>query len=404
MDCTITEKFGITWVKLKGRLDSLSSPQVQKQLDSLVLGGQRRLVADLQELVYISSAGVRLFIAVQKQLKKVDGEIILFGLSENVARVLSSGGVLGLFTVACSTHEMLSALDSHSDEIPYRTKELAGIRFSYLEREGALGRVIEVGSQQPFLHSQYKQSHVVTVKVEPHQFGTGLAALGDNFDDYRELFGEAVLIAGHLFYYPAVKRPAVDYMLHPGKGSTFEARFLHGFLFEGQFRTLLTYEKSDRSIQLSHLIRSFHSFSNAPLLGIILLAESNGIWGMNLKRSPIEGNQPGEGKTIFDTGSFGEWVNFPVEPTDFNHVVAAAGISASDRASLPPAFLNLLPYNSDFHFHGAVFAKEPLSRKPEHFENELRRVLTEFDVFKVQHLLGQSCFTSGMAAIIELTV
>ena len=45
---------------------------------------------------------------------------------------------------------------------------------------------------------------------------------------------------------------------------------------------------------------------------------------------------------------------------------------------------------------------EPLSKKPDQFENELKRVIAELPVSKVQHLMGQSRFHHGMVGIIEL--
>jgi hypothetical protein len=36
------------------------------------------------------------------------------------------------------------------------------------------------------------------------------------------------------------------------------------------------------------------------------------------------------------------------------------------------------------------------------FEKELKRVVNELEVSKVQHVLGQSKFGSGMAGLIEL--
>ena len=45
---------------------------------------------------------------------------------------------------------------------------------------------------------------------------------------------------------------------------------------------------------------------------------------------------------------------------------------------------------------------EPLSKKPDQFENELKRVIAELPVSKVQHLMGQSRFQHGMIGIIEL--
>jgi anti-anti-sigma factor len=404
VECTDTENLGIVWINLRGRIDSLSSSEIQRRLDDLILAGKRTLVANLKDIDYVSSAGLRVFLAAQKQLKRVNGEIILFSLSENVARVFASGGLLELFRVVRTEEEILSAMDAEASDCLTFSREVDGVSYQYIEHQVAPGSLREVGSQEPFRQALYTEHHVVAVHPGRRQFGIGLASLGDRFDQYKELFGESVVAAGHFFYYPAVKRPAADFMLHSGEEPSFEARFLNGFVFEGSFRYLLAFEQSDEAVRLPHLVSSLFAVSDAPLLGVVLLAESKGLWGMNLKRSPILEHSPVNGKDLFHASNFPDWFNFPVDPTDINHVVAAVGIAVRDRTAASPGVMNLLPEGNLFHLHGAVLAKQPLSKQPEHFEKELQRVLTELDVYKVQHILGQSCFSSGMIGIMELQV
>jgi anti-anti-sigma factor len=404
VESTTTENLGFIWINLKGRVDSLSAPEIQRRLDDLILAGKRTLVANLQDINYVSSAGLRVFLLAQKQLKRVNGEIILFGLSENVARVFASGGLLDLFRVVQTEGEILSAMDTGASDYSTSSKDVDRVSFQYIERNAAHGSLLEIGSQEPFRQALYTERHVTAVQPRRSQFGIGLASLGDRYDEYKELFGESIIAAGHFFYYPSVKRPVADFMLHSGTDPSFEARFLHGFLFEGSFRYQLAFEQNDEFVQLPHLINSLFAISNAPLLGVVLLAESKGLWGMNLKRPPIREHTPVNGKDIFHADNFPGWFNFPVDPTDFNHVVVAVGIAVRDKDAAPPAIMNLLPQGNLFHLHGAVFTKQPLNRQPEHLETELQRVLTELDVSKVQHILGQSCFSSGMIGVTELAV
>jgi hypothetical protein len=95
-------------------------------------------------------------------------------------------------------------------------------------------------------------------------------------------------------------------------------------------------------------------------------------------------------------------MDFPVESVDAGSVVAVAGIAVRDRASAPPGLREVIPEGNSAHLHAAVFGAEPLSRNMEQLENELRRVVTELDARKVQHLLGRSTLASGLAGIIDL--
>ena len=70
IELTVTEDAIATWIHVKGRVDSMTAPEIQQKIDALILGGKRILVADLSGVSYISSAGLRIFVMSQKQLKK----------------------------------------------------------------------------------------------------------------------------------------------------------------------------------------------------------------------------------------------------------------------------------------------------------------------------------------------
>lgn len=56
-------------VVLEGRLDTLTSPQLDEELESSI-DGVKHLIFDLKDLTYISSAGLRVFLKYQTAMKK----------------------------------------------------------------------------------------------------------------------------------------------------------------------------------------------------------------------------------------------------------------------------------------------------------------------------------------------
>jgi anti-sigma B factor antagonist/stage II sporulation protein AA (anti-sigma F factor antagonist) len=76
----------------KGRIDALSSPEIQAVLMTLIMDGARTVLIDLSGVNYISSAGLRLFLSTQKQMQKVGGEILLIGLLPQVLDVFKMKG------------------------------------------------------------------------------------------------------------------------------------------------------------------------------------------------------------------------------------------------------------------------------------------------------------------------
>lgn len=86
-------------VGLRGRLDAISSPVVEKQLLALMDRGEERLVLDLSELTYISSLGLRIFIAVAKSIQKVNGKLALAGLNDHIYEIFKIAHFTSIFSI-----------------------------------------------------------------------------------------------------------------------------------------------------------------------------------------------------------------------------------------------------------------------------------------------------------------
>ena len=72
MTITKNQDGGKLTVALEGRLDTSTSPQLEAELRSAV-NGVTELVIDLQNLDYISSAGLRVLLAAQKVMNRQGG-------------------------------------------------------------------------------------------------------------------------------------------------------------------------------------------------------------------------------------------------------------------------------------------------------------------------------------------
>ena len=402
MECNVYEDLGIPWLRLRGRIDGMTCGEIRRHMDDLVQQGKRTFAAHLEDVNYISSAGLRVFLEVQKQLRKVGGEILLFGLSGTVLKTFDMSGFLTMFKSVTGREEMESLLKSASPSAEAESREVLGISFQHIRKDGPAGDLMLIGSQEKLSSSSYAKADVVTLTGEDVRYGFGLATLGDEYEEYKDLFGEAVVLDRSLFFYPATKHPSADFMLCGPDSGSAEYRFLNGAGFGGECRHVLCFEGGDGGVEASRLVQALHHFTEKNVLGIVLLAESKGFWGMNIRKSPIVENRPANGKEIFDRANFQEWMNFPVEPGEFNHVVACVGIAVREPAAAKPQIAALVTEKHPFHMHGAVFSKSPLSKDVMQYEMELKRVLNELEVAKVQHVLGQTRFASGMVGLFEL--
>lgn len=87
---TVKQDGNDTIMAIKGKLDTNTSPQIQKEIDELIANGCSSLVLDCGELVYMSSAGIRVLIGTYK---KLEGKLRLSNVPENVQEVLNITGL-----------------------------------------------------------------------------------------------------------------------------------------------------------------------------------------------------------------------------------------------------------------------------------------------------------------------
>lgn len=74
-------------VALEGRLDTTTAPKLEEELRD----GITRLVFDVEKLEYISSAGLRVLLAMQKLMNQ-QGEMVLQNVNEAVMGVFEVTG------------------------------------------------------------------------------------------------------------------------------------------------------------------------------------------------------------------------------------------------------------------------------------------------------------------------
>jgi anti-anti-sigma factor len=97
---------GVTVALLSGRVDSSVADDVTAQLDRLVSAGATRLVVNLKEVSYISSAGLRSIIVAAKLTRSLNGDMRLCEPNALVLKILDASGLASL--VKIDTHEAQS--------------------------------------------------------------------------------------------------------------------------------------------------------------------------------------------------------------------------------------------------------------------------------------------------------
>ena len=86
-------------VKLQGRLDTMAAVVVTPDFQNLSQYADKHLVLDCGELEYISSSGLRLLLALRKEVAAKGGKLKISNLSKDILQIFNITGLINLFDI-----------------------------------------------------------------------------------------------------------------------------------------------------------------------------------------------------------------------------------------------------------------------------------------------------------------
>ena len=98
MDIAIKHLDDVAVVAMSGDLDASTAPVAQQHLLPLAQPGARILL-DMTNVPYMSSAGLRMLLSAYRQLSNTGGRIVLVGVAEEIRDTMSVTGFLKFFTL-----------------------------------------------------------------------------------------------------------------------------------------------------------------------------------------------------------------------------------------------------------------------------------------------------------------
>jgi anti-sigma B factor antagonist len=98
MNINITRDGNELTVELEGRLDTLTSPDLEEELEDKIEGIEK-LVFDLGGLEYISSAGLRVLVGAAHAIDENDGDMVIRNLTVPVRDVFDVTGFSDAFDI-----------------------------------------------------------------------------------------------------------------------------------------------------------------------------------------------------------------------------------------------------------------------------------------------------------------
>ena len=84
MEITENRTADIVTLSLSGKLDGTTAKAFEEKILGQIESGDRRFIIDLEQLDYISSAGLRVFALAGKRLDSTNGKLVLCGFKKTI--------------------------------------------------------------------------------------------------------------------------------------------------------------------------------------------------------------------------------------------------------------------------------------------------------------------------------
>lgn len=99
MEYNIDKQDSKVTVDVSGRIDTTTAPQLEEAILP-ELDGATEVVIDFKNLEYISSAGLRLLLMLQKKMNAANGTFKIMNVNDFVMEVLEMTGFKDILTIA----------------------------------------------------------------------------------------------------------------------------------------------------------------------------------------------------------------------------------------------------------------------------------------------------------------
>jgi anti-sigma B factor antagonist len=99
MEISTTSHEQYEFLSIAGRVDSLTAPRLGEALKVVFNGEKYNVKIDLQQVNYVSSAGLRVLIDAQKICKPHNGQVTLLNVPQRILETLELAGLTALFHI-----------------------------------------------------------------------------------------------------------------------------------------------------------------------------------------------------------------------------------------------------------------------------------------------------------------
>ncbi|PYX00453.1 MAG: hypothetical protein DMG89_04230 [Acidobacteria bacterium] len=397
-------------LKVEGRVDSYWADHLAAAVDQEIRQGSHHIQLDLSQVAFLSSAGIGTLVRLYKDLKSIQGSFAISNCSRNVLKVIQLSKLEDVLVEKAPPESLPTDEARKSSTV----EEPAATSITQTERSGVIYDVYSLapeskleccrlGDATLLERCGFGIEHCRTMQFSDSAFAIGLGALGEHFEECRGRFGEFIAAGGAVAYLPTDGTNVPDFLVAGGTNLP-EVQVCYGIACHGTnpqpFSSLIRFEakKSSEPVALSLLLESCLELSNAQQIGIVMIAESAGLIGAALRRSPVlAASEP----NAFNFPRIRDWLSFTAERAYAKSVVLLAGIAVRGSAeALAPV---IRPFSnassSEFavagHFHAAAFSYRPVQRGQIDLRASIKALFEGQVLEGILHLLSDDRALSG---------
>jgi anti-anti-sigma factor len=387
---------------IHGRVDGYWADHLAAAVDQEIRQGHHNIQLDLSQVGFLSSAGIGTLVRLYKDLKSIQGSFAVSNCSRTVLKVLQLSKLEDILVAKVAAFPSpIHTTQVEAPSAPGKVERPEAIYELYpLDSEAKL-QCQPIGETVPLENCEFNKDHCRTLQFSDSTFAIGLGALGEDFEECKGRFGEFIAAGGAVAYLPTDGTNVPDFLLAHG-ASTPEVQVCYGLACYGgsqqPFRSLVRFEaKRGVPIALSTLIEACMELADSRQIGIVMIAESAGLIGAALRRSPLAA---GAEQRPFEFPQIRDWLSFTAEPAYINRVALVAGIAMLGKSDALAPVIRPFPKASGVplagHFHAAAFSYRPVQRGQIDLKASIKTLFEGQTLEGILHLVKDNRTISGV--------
>jgi anti-anti-sigma factor len=413
MEIVTTNESKFCIYTLNGRFDAFGSTELEKEIqknqnDELVCA-----VIDMTNVEYLSSAGLRVMLALHKKLLKVNGSLALVGVQPYCKEVLDVTGFSNEFMrfdspmqAARFCKRLIREQEFTANWDNLETHEISCGNLRIMPVSAVKSSIRRIGDVRDILNSRITEADIHPKNFSETESSLGIGALGVSDKDSFSIMGDMMTAGGSIAWLPTDGHDTPDFLTpiaEPDRAIIKTCYWIS--LPEESNEFMLFKSNAARHTTLEELCREIFKLSIARkpeykgILSWSMRAQLGDVYTSSLLKSPMKNNAPANGKTITFADNAPSWFKLDGSPKhqDVTALICGFGISLShDTSDFMDSDLNSL-----FHLHPAniagkeellhnsamIYEKNLMPEKPVDVDHEMREVAHKGTFIDMRRLL-----------------